>query len=195
MVLSRLGLSDSLPLHLPDNDLDLMAFSISSSEKIYLADHREPNGAYIENTLTQAVTLYDCLLCRPSLLRIDCLPSEGEPCLFSPSLLRQLHLPAPEEIRRPDQKSGGAAPESLYWQIPEDTEFLRNLFREIIRCELSPRGIEALYDSVYLAAEEPPLLYHLADDRSVSILLRNIPARESFIRKCAGFSPLKKRLS
>ena len=135
--LQRMGLH-SLP-----GDLSAgLRFAVGGEEKIYLGDHRKPNGAYIENAVDRAMTLYENLPGRPDLLRIDGCPGLS-------------FLPPPGE------SVGG----SDYWGLSRDVPFLRKLFREIIRSELDPAGIEGLTSSVFFLDSCRDILYHLYDDR------------------------------
>ena len=121
-------------------------FAVGGEEKIYLGDHRKPNGAYIENAVDRALALYEALPGKPDLLRIDDCPG--------------LSLLPP-----PDQQTGGSA----YWSIERGLPSLRKLFREIVRSELDPAGIEGLVDSVYFLDSYRDLLFHLFDDRGCDI--------------------------
>ena len=125
-----------------------LTFAVGGSEDIYLADHREPNGAYVENGVQRVISLVQSLPEPPSLLRIDCRLSDCPPS--------RLHLPQPDCIRE----------QSLYWQLSPDAD-LCPLFREIIRSELSPTGLECLCGSVFLLWEADPLILHLYDDRGL----------------------------
>ena len=121
-------------------------FAIGGDEKIYLGDHRKPNGAYIENAVDRALALYDALPGTPDLLRIDGCPG--------------LSLLPP-----PDQQQG----ESAYWNIEKGLPCLRKLLREIVRSELDPAGLEDLMDSVYFLDSYRDVLYHLYDDRGCDV--------------------------
>ena len=122
-------------------------FSVGGEEKIFLGDHRRPNGAYIENAADRAVALYEALPGPPDILRID-------DCQDLP------FLPSPEERL-------GA---SCYWTLPKEPPWLRKLFREIIRSELDPAGIEGLTGNVYFLDTFRDVLFHLYDDRGCDIV-------------------------
>ena len=128
-------------------------FAVGGEEKIYLGDHRKPNGAYIENAVDRAMAIYEALPGRPDLLRID-----GCPALP--------FLPPPGEQYRG----------SCYWGLPKEPPFLRKLLREIIRSELDPAGIEALASGVYFLDACRNVLYFLYDDRGCDV---TAPDRET----------------
>ena len=138
-VLTRLHMTD-LPW---DSASDRgLRFQIGGEEPIYLADHRRPNGAYIEHAVDRALEVYAHLPQAPDVLRID--GCDGLP-----------FLPPPHS------RTGS----SCYWAIGPEPEFLRKLFREIVRAELDPMGLEELTGNVYFANTEAAVLFQLYDDR------------------------------
>lgn len=128
---------------------------IGGPEPIYLADHREPNGAYIENGLARALTLLSFLPGRTWVLRLDQTPGDPEP---SAGELARLHLPHRTEAL-------SSRRDTLLWELPADPEVLRPLFREIIRSELSPEGMEFLCGTTAVISSAAPLVLRLEDDR------------------------------
>ena len=148
---------DRLPYPLGEQPSPTIRFTIGGPEPIYLADHREPNGTYVENALDRLLSLVKALPAPPDLLRID-LDTQELP--LTDSLLSRLHLPQPDRIQDlPDFQ------QACYWQLSGDPEDLRHLLREIIRSEISPEGLEGLCGTVYLAQRDRNLLVHPADDR------------------------------
>ena len=137
-----------------------ISFPIGGEEKIYLADHRMPNGAYIENGVLRALKIYESLPAAPVILKIGLNQD-----FVSPAFFEKLHLPAPEQV----------TPNALYWKIPPKPHFLRTLFREIIKSEISPDGLEELSGSVSFLNPDRPFLYQLADDRSAQVFILDAP--------------------
>ena len=140
-----------------------LSFPIGGEEKIYLADHRKPNGAYIENGVERAFLLYNALPAAPGILKIQ--GSPGSP-LFP--RLREMGFPSPDEI----------TPQALFWEIPPKPLFLRMLFREIIKSEMSPEGLEELCGTVFFLNTDLPFLFQLPDDRSAQVLIREVPVHQ-----------------
>ena len=143
-----------------------LRFSIGGTEKIYLADHRKPNGAYIENALQRALTIWGDLPAPPDLLCIDVCREPEEP--LPP--FRVLGLPAPHRTAELPAQPDGCVRESLYWALEPQPSFLPKLFREIIRAELSAQGMEWLCGTVWLADTCNGLIFHLYDDRGADLL-------------------------
>ena len=137
--------------------LSAFRLQIGGQEPIYLADHREPNGAYIENGLQRALALMGELPAKQWILRIDQDPME--PVLTAANLNR-LHLSQPERVL----SRGGF--QACLWQLPNQPEHFRHLFREIIRSEISPMGLEGLCGTVSLLNPDHALIFRLTDDRS-----------------------------
>lgn len=125
-----------------------LRFRIGGEEDIYLGDHRKPNGAYVENAVERALSIYGQLPMEPDILRIDSCSQ-----LFIPSL--------PE----PDQRAGASA----YWSIGREPVFLRKLFRAIIRAEIDPAGLEELVSNVYFLNSRDHILFQLYDDRGADV--------------------------
>ncbi len=124
-------------------------FQIGGDEEIYLGDHRKPNGAYIENAVDRALRIYAQLPAAPDILRIDDCPN-----------LSISGLPAPAK----------RVGDSAYWQIDKEPEFLRKLFREIVRAEIDSTGIEGLVSNVYFLNSRKNVLFHLCDDRGADVV-------------------------
>ena len=141
---------------------ETISFPIGGEEKIYLADHRKPNGAYIENGVERALLLYDALPAAPRILKIDLSPGEDIQAL---AFLEKLHLPSPDLT----------SADALYWKIPPKPHFLRTLFREIIKSEISPDGLEELSGSVSFLDPDLPFLFRILDDRSAEVIIFSCP--------------------
>lgn len=123
-------------------------FQIGGREDIYLADHRRPNGAYIENAVDRALEIYSRLPAAPDLLRIDESPGLSLPGLPKPGLCEG---------------------DSCYWALSGDMPFLEKLLREIIRAELEPAGIDTLVSNVYFLNTQRDVLFQLYDDRGADV--------------------------
>ena len=152
---------DAAVEHLRRNSPEPLFFPIGGEEKIYLADHRKPNGAYIENAVERALRLYDALPAAPVILKIQGSPDSP---LFSS--LNRLGLSSPDET----------TDTALFWKIPAKPLFLRSLFREIIKSEISPEGLEELSGAVFFLDPAFPFLFQLPDDRSAQVLIREVPS-------------------
>ena len=160
----RMGIGE-LPRPIFDTAPAALRFRIGGEEKIYLGDHRKPNGAYIENALDRALAIYENLPGTPDILRIDNCPE-----------LRLPGLPTPD-LRTED---------SCYWDLVyKDTGWLRKLFREIIRADLDSAGCEDLIDSVYLLCSPADVLFHLYDDRAADVAAAD-PALLGPLRQACG---------
>ena len=136
-------------------------FAIGGEEKIYLGDHRRPNGAYIENAADRAMKIYEALPGRPDILRID--------GCTGPSFLPPPHFQAGE---------------SRFWSIEKGLPCLRKLLREIIRAELDAAGLEDLVDSVCFLDSRRHLLYHLRDDRCCDVSAADPKDLETLAQRC-----------
>ena len=147
--------------YLKNNSPEPLFFPIGGEEKIYLADHRKPNGAYIENAVERALRLYDALPAPPVILKIQ---GDSESPLLSS--LKRLGLSSPDEMTE----------DALFWKLPTKPLFLRALFREIIKSEISPEGLEELSGAVFFLNPAPPFLFQLPDDRSAQVLIREVPS-------------------
>ena len=143
-----------------------LRFAVGGSEEIYLGDHRKPNGAYIENAVDRALTLFEHLPGRPDLLRIDGCPGLG-------------FLPPPTE----------SAGNSDYWALTGTVPFLRKLFREIVRSELDPAGIEGLVSSVFFLDSRRDILFQLYDDRGCDVAAPDKALLEPLFRDFRAWIP------
>ena len=141
--MGRLGLT-RLPCDLFHTAPCALRFQIGGQEDIYLADHRKPNGAYLDHATDRALEIYEKLPAAPRILRIDGCPE-----------LKVSGLPGPEE----------RASESFYWDLRKEKGFLRKLLREIVRAELDPGGYEHRVSSVYFLHPGKDVLFQLCDDR------------------------------
>ena len=135
-------------------------FPIGGEEKIYLADHRKPNGADVENAVERALRLYDALPAPPVILKI-----QGDPDSPLFASLKRLGLSSPDEMTE----------DALFWKLPAKPPFLRTLFREIIKSEISPEGLEELSGAVFFLNPALPFLFQLPDDRFAQVLIRKVP--------------------
>ena len=145
-----------------------LRFQIGGDEDIYLGDHRKPNGAYIEHAVERALSIYAQLPMEPDILRID-----GCPELFIPGL--------PD----PDQRAGASA----FWSISREPVFLRKLFREIIRAEIDPEGLEELVSSVYFLNSRDHVLFHLYDDRGADVAAADRELLRPLCEACRDWIP------
>lgn len=146
--------------YLKNNSPESLFFLIGGEEKIYLADHRKPNGAYIENAVERALQLYDALPAPPVILKI-----QGDPDSPLFASLKRLGLSSPDEMTE----------DALFWKLPTKPLFLRALFREIIKSEISPEGLEELSGAVFFLNPALPFLFQLPDDRFAQVLIREVP--------------------
>lgn len=138
-------------------------FQIGGDEKIYLGDHRKPNGTYIENAVERALRIYVQLPTSPNILRIDECPD--------------LSIPG---LPKPDQIVGN----SSYWSIPKEPVFLRKLFREIVKTEIDSTGVESLVSNVYFLNSEMNVLFHLYDDRGVDVVAADVECLRPLYESC-----------
>lgn len=180
-LLEKLSLAPEALLPVPIKAPFSLTFSIAGKEPVYLGDHRDPNGAYIENAVSRIMELCKALPCPPDLLRIQ----DPEEILSEPSVLKRLHLPDPLQVIR---SSGSSI---LYWKLSRDPESLRPLFREVVRCELSPRGLEGLWGSVCLGDSRKGLLFQLIDDRSACLAAPEQPLLTPILRDFSHLIPEK----
>ena len=147
-VFRSLGIT-SLPCDLLGSAPAGLRFQIGGSEDIYLADHRRPNGAYIENAVDRAMALYARLPAAPDFLRIDECPGFTVPGLSAPGMCRE---------------------DSAYWEIGSNPPFLAKLLREIIRAELDPAGTDTLVSNVYFMNTRLNFIFQLYDDRGADLV-------------------------
>ena len=147
-VLRSMGIT-SLPCALLDSTPAGLRFQIGGSEDIYLADHRRPNGAYVENAVDRALALYARLPAAPDLLRIDECPGFTAPGLSAPNL---------------------CCGDSSYWEIGANPPFLTKLLREIVRAELDPTGTDTLVSNVYFMSTRLNFIFQLYDDRGADLV-------------------------
>ena len=145
---------------LSSNSQDFLSFPIGGEEKIYLADHRKPNGAYIENAVVRALLLYEALPAAPVILKI-----QGSPASPLLSSFSRLGIASPDEVTEA----------AFFWKLPAKPPFLRTLFREIIKSEISPEGLEELSGAVSFLNPAVPFLFQLPDDRSAQVLIPEAP--------------------
>lgn len=177
--LEELGLAGSLPCDLPGAVSGCLRFRISTGSP-YLADHRRPSGDYIDHAIGQALALYRCLPVGPALLRID--REEEDAQVLTLGRLRRMGLPEPDF----QQVQQGIT--HIYWQFFREPDFLIPLFREIVRGELDPAGLDGLCRHVYFLNRRHRILFHVPDDREVQICAPESPSLESL---CARFAELR----
>lgn len=149
-----------------------LRFEIGGDEEIYLADHRMPNGAYVENALDRAMAIYRQLPAAPDILRLETFYRQKDRPYVSQRMLTNLGLPQPD-LLVPGQKEPEHQEDSpcfYYWNLEKGAPFLRKLLREIILGEISPQGLDWLCSSVYFLDSRHDILYHLYDDRGCDVV-------------------------
>ena len=156
-----------------------LRFQIGGKGGPYLADHRKPSGAYLQEALDRAMALYAALPQAPDLLRIDRDKAFAEDLPLS--ALRKLGLPDPEEVLDTGSR------EFFFWHLPPEPPFLRSLLREILRAELDAEGLDALTGNVYFLSTGVPLLYHLCDDRYADLAAGERESLLPLYRKYEGW--------
>lgn len=146
-------------------------FEIGGNEDVYLPHDKGVNPIYAKHAFHRAKTLFDCLPCRPNLLRIDIYPED--PNCITLQTLPKIGLSVPDEFVKEKlfDEDSWYIQEHLYWDLTRRNCQIDKLLMEIIKGDIG--GFACLCSNVYFVNTECNLLYHLYDDRGTDIVAKD----------------------